>query len=766
MRRALPAVLFAALVLAVYANPLFSGRMFSGRDLAAYNHPMEKAIHDAYARGRLPVWMEEVSGGRPLLPNPNAGALYPVRAVLALVPFPAATRLFPVLHWIVAGWGMLALARELKASRSGAWVAAVTYAFSGVGVGLVFFPNLQPGMAWLPWVVWAAARRDVSAGQQVVTFGLLLALEVLAGDPFTIAMALGSAGLWLLVREPASGRTRALGVLIGGAALAALAALPLLVAAALWSAETTRAVLGLTLSRSFFYSIHPLRLLELFVPFPFGRTWALADAEVWGFPVFHTRTASMMASLYSGAFAPLAVVLTWRQREEAARFGRWLLAIALACSVLPSLLPSSLGDLPSPLPLRNPEKLAVLVTFALAVLTGPAFDRLATVPLSVRWPLALPAALAAAALFAALRPGAAGSLAVSAVGSAPELSERAGAQLPGALAEGGLCWIATVVAAFAAGGPSRTARVASLALLTAVPIAADRKIARTFREDEVLAPTAFARRMRRLDAGGQYRGVGESLFLPPSALERAYAGADIAALEQTRRCFYYQTQALWGRGTVLNHDFDVGDFLRVDSLRRLAQRAALFSDSGSFFGSLSLKWGVRFRDQPALAGFQRIGGDHLQDWDENAMALPDVRLVERYREVPGAADALDQLPRLAPGELLLETGRTARGASPPGGVRVLARSPERLDLNVRAAAGTWLFVLRGFWSHRTVLIDGKPVEYVPAQLAFSAVAVPQGEHRVEWIEEVPGGSISWAGPVLCALVVAFLVARRRREVPA
>ena len=50
---------------------------FTGRDLLAYNLPMEKVIHDAYAAGTLPVWNPWISGGRPLLPNPNSGALYP-----------------------------------------------------------------------------------------------------------------------------------------------------------------------------------------------------------------------------------------------------------------------------------------------------------------------------------------------------------------------------------------------------------------------------------------------------------------------------------------------------------------------------------------------------------------------------------------------------------------------------------------------------------------------------------------------------------------
>ena len=104
--RLLPiAALFALLVLALFADPLVTGRIFSGRDLIAYNHPMEKAIHDAYAAGRLPVWMPEISGGRPLAANPNAGAFYPVRALLSVASFPAAARLFPVLHWIVGGLG-------------------------------------------------------------------------------------------------------------------------------------------------------------------------------------------------------------------------------------------------------------------------------------------------------------------------------------------------------------------------------------------------------------------------------------------------------------------------------------------------------------------------------------------------------------------------------------------------------------------------------------------------------------------------------------
>ena len=47
--------LFLLLVMIVYADPLFTRRNFGGRDLLAYNLPMEKTVHDAYARGRLPA---------------------------------------------------------------------------------------------------------------------------------------------------------------------------------------------------------------------------------------------------------------------------------------------------------------------------------------------------------------------------------------------------------------------------------------------------------------------------------------------------------------------------------------------------------------------------------------------------------------------------------------------------------------------------------------------------------------------------------------
>src|SRR5207245_177039 len=102
--RTLPGFLFLLLLLLLYADPLFLRRNFGARDLLGYHLPIEKAVHDAYARGHWPVWLAGVSGGRPLLANANVGALYPVRPLLSLIPFPLAMRIYPVLPCALAGF--------------------------------------------------------------------------------------------------------------------------------------------------------------------------------------------------------------------------------------------------------------------------------------------------------------------------------------------------------------------------------------------------------------------------------------------------------------------------------------------------------------------------------------------------------------------------------------------------------------------------------------------------------------------------------------
>jgi hypothetical protein len=772
----LTSLLFVLLVVAAYAPTLFSRRNFAGRDLLVYNLPIERAVHQSYSRGRLPVWISEISGGRPLAPNPNVGAFYPVRPLLAPLPFPLAMRLFPVLHWAAAGIGMILLTRSVGASPGAAFVAAVTYAFSGVGVSEVFYTNYQPGMTLLPWIVWAVVRRAKSDGAKLVTLSLVFALLFLAGDVFTIGIAIVSAVLWIAIERAAAERAREVLLLGVALLLAGLLAAPQVVAAALWVPETNRAILGMKLGESLSFSVKPLRLLELLIPFPFGPTWSLEDPLIWGWPVFHEKTIGFFTTLYCGAFGVIALIAGRKWRAPGARFARILFAVAVAVCVAPSFLPVGWSRFASPLPLRFPEKFAVAMSFALALVAGLAFDRFRDVGFRARWTLVVAGVLASVALAAALFPQDAGKLAVTIVGSpAAQLPEAppdpvsvAARQLAPAVAEAGLLWVFTVIALDRLPRPGRREAAVALALLCLMPLAANRRIARTVRTEQVVSPSAFARFLQRKDPPGEYRALGEPY----------YRGVSRVGLEQwstrpeedTESWVVYR-HALMNRGTVFNFDFDVGDFARVESLRKISTLAARQPDRASFFGNLALRWGIRFRDQDPLPGYRPVSDagsfrrSEVHGWDVLPDALADIRLAEKWREAPRPIDSARTVLGLAPGEIVLETGRTAIGRARPGKVHVLEREPEKLSIASDAPDPTWLFVLRGFWPYRTVLVDGRPADVVPAQLAFSAVAVPAGRHRIEWREDLPGIAVSRWGPVFFVVLAGGLVlrdARRRR----
>jgi hypothetical protein len=755
-------LLFALLVLVVYADPLFLPRTFGGRDLPAYNFPMEKAVHDAYARGRLPAWAEDVSGGRPLLANPNAGALYPVRILLSAVPFEAAVKIYPVFHWILAGAGMAFLLGACGLSFGGQWIGAVTYAFSGIAVSEVFFPHIQPGMMLLPWILWAVCR-PASRVSRLLSLSILFGLDVLAGDVFTVTMGLAAGLLWIALEEPVELRKGLVVELAAAVGLGLLLAAPQVVATALWIPETHRGVSGITLAESLFFSLSPWRLLEFVIPFPFGRTASLDEAAVWGRVLFHEKGVGLFATFYAGALPVLALLSRPRPRERGCRFARALFFASLAACVLPTLLPSGLEAKRSPIALRNPEKLGVLCVLALSVLAAWTLEIRRRQPVRQRGPLLVGLGLTVAASAAFLWPARAGAVATRLIGAPRSSAPTAAESLSPALAEAGLLWMTTLVAMDLLRLRSRSAAAISLSALTVIPIASSRAIAQSFPAVEVFSRTAFERRIERADPSGRYRTLGESIYRPASPLQYQCQRTDPTYTDYARRSWTQHTHALWNRGTVFNYDFDNGDLSRVESLRRFARHMAESGDPRHFFASLALRFGVRFRDQAPLPGYRRVGGDLLQDWDENPESLPDVRLLPTWRGEPDAVAALKDLALLSEKEAVLETGSRGLGSARPGRIALLEDTPEQIRLETESLDPGWLFVLRPFWTHRTIEVDGRLVEPVAAQLAFTAVAVSAGRHTIRWRERVPGGAVSRWGPVFFGLFALGLSVRARRR---
>ena len=97
----------------------------------------------------------------------------------------------------------------LDRSRAAAWIGAVTYVFSGVVVSEAFFPHIQPGMALLPWILWAVARPG--RGAVASASSDRRALRARLSRPPTssrCAIAIGSAALWIALESDRATRLR------------------------------------------------------------------------------------------------------------------------------------------------------------------------------------------------------------------------------------------------------------------------------------------------------------------------------------------------------------------------------------------------------------------------------------------------------------------------------------------------------------------------------------------------------------------------------
>jgi hypothetical protein len=109
------------------------------------------------------------------------------------------------------------------------------------------------------------------------------------------------------------------------------------------------------------------------------------------------------------------------------------------------------------------------------------------------------------------------------------------------------------------------------------------------------------------------------------------------------------------------------------------------------------------------------------------------------------------------------TGTEACTASGAVDVTVQNQLDGRLDAVVQAPADGYVFLSEPYYPERVAFIDGQPVAAVKANLAFTAVPVPAGTHRLE-LRYVPGSFRLGVGiSVLTLLVWAGASWQRRRR---
>jgi len=238
-----------------------------------------KAVAAGYLRhGAIGLWDPYETLGSSFVGELSPGWFYPGNILYLILPVGAAFRLFIVGHFLLAAVFMWLWLRAMKIGPEAAAIGALSYTLSGYVLTQNGMPDMLASCAWLPGSLWLCSRwlrrRSWAA---LLLVGASLAMPFLAGRAEGVLINGLAAAVWMLLSEDAGPSPRARAVTaIKLLPAAGVFALVLAMAQFLPSYELGRLSMkgqGLSLDEAMHWSFHPARLLEFFLPSPWGRFW-------------------------------------------------------------------------------------------------------------------------------------------------------------------------------------------------------------------------------------------------------------------------------------------------------------------------------------------------------------------------------------------------------------------------------------------------------------------------------------------------------------
>lgn len=688
---------------------------------------------DLLRAGQLPLWNSLNGAGAPLFANYQTALLYPLSWLTLVLPAPQTMSLTAALHLLIAGIGMRQFAKALGLSMLGQGVSMLAFGLSGYLVARVgTFPMVEAA-AWLPWLLWSAARLiERISPRRIGWMAVFTALLLLAGHAQTAWYSLLLTGAFSLfyglVALPR--RPLVLAAILGGMMLGiGIAALQLLATAELLG-QSQRAG-GVDYDFAFNFSYAPARILNLLSPNIFGTP---ADGT------YITGGAFFEDAVYVGLIplaAATAAIVGWvshlRHRDAHTASLRptpfWVVVILIgflfALGSHTGIFPFLFDHVPTFDLFQAPVRWHLWTVTGLSVLAGMGVSQWGRDRRTRRWTLRILVALGGAVVLAAI------ALAFITTTS-PGILVLARALIHTGLVGLGAC-ILTLVQP-----PAQTASYGRWTLLVLLVLVAD------------LVYAAWG--------------------LNPTVSAKFYSAQPPAQQGTTAGRIYWSPEAL--------EKVRFQDFLRFDDYRVAVERQAEYRRS--LLPDLNiLDWVSEFNNfDPLLpapyadylhlladipsAALLRAGGIGVRGEQDGTMTplegdAPRTWLVTSvcWHETPDSLRAALTDANWRPDEQLHMLGDAGCAApeSTSGTALVVRDQGNVVEIDVQAARDSWLVLADTDYPGWSAVVNDTPAPIFRANLGFRAVQVDAGTSVVRFTYQ-PG----WMLPGLLISVVSLLAA--------
>jgi hypothetical protein len=687
------AVLLVTSLACLAAWDLLRDGTMGGMDTVTAFYPWFSFLGEQLRAGHLPLWNPFQFAGTPFAADPESGWTYiPAMVLFTLLPLNAAANAYLLMHLLLAGLAAYALGRSVGMPAGGAFVAAIAYGYSGFyfGHNLCCFAYAAVA-AWLPVgllgveiALRAMTWRTRLAGWAVAGLAMSQILAMYLGQgAYYAALYVGGFLAYRTLLAPPSGTQRRLaafalngtGVLLLSLGLSSAGLLPRLEYNALSNLPGGYAP-----------------------PDPSATSPGLLD---WGI-IEDWQTRLLMPGFHYVGWVVLALALAAPLLARARFAVPFFAAASVVTLVIARWSPTPLNELFNLLPWferihgHAPERALIVFFLGPAMLAGASASQLAA-RMRGRWP-----AIAATALISVL-----------------------------VLADFRLAWAAQLSAATVAVGAYELHPMNLERYYQSTPAAQFLRAASQPGE-----PDQF-----------RYLGYAGHVFGGPMPYTLRWWNPKIVALEVNNRGLVTGLQDVQGYNPI--HFARLDRFMTALNGQDQDYHALNVFESGLSSPLLDLL-GARYIVLPSppesdevLPHFTRPMTSVYQDGDvqilENPSALPRAWIVHAASQA--APDAA--LQSLSDGDVdpravaLLEEPPPPLQPAADSEARILSYDNERIELRTATDAAGMLVLGELYDPSWHAYVDEALAHVYAADGALRAVALPAGEHRVEFRYEPP-----------------------------